>query len=323
MPVCVFSCKLSSINELSLIKPIDIHASKRYNVIMHFVLVDFNNIFFRAHFIGDKIYTSNKYPIGAAFACVHYLSRLSRTLGPSHIALLRDMGKQTWRHQLYPSYKQHRSKTEPELSAQFCLAPFIAEYLKMPLIGFHEYEADDCIATLAVHAQKFAQITIISTDKDLFQLLNDKTRIYNPHTKEFHYADHINTKFQIKPGQMCDYLALIGDTADNLPGIPGIGAKTAVDILQHCQTTSDIYNNLHLYTASAQTKLKGNHSQFQLMHRLVHLSTDIPELCVQNITDMDMYKYTKIYAGSDVQDYLETKITANNLQPPAELLVTI
>ncbi len=288
---------------------------------MHFVLVDFNNIFFRAYFLGEKLYTSKNYPIGAACACIPYLNSLMRTLAPTHIALLRDMGRNTWRHKMYTAYKQNRSKTEPELSAQFCLGPYIAEYMNLPLVGLEEFEADDCIATLAVHAQKFANITIVTTDKDLLQLLNDKIRIYNPSTKTFHYTDHIQEKYQIKSHQIQDYLSLIGDTADNLPGIPGIGPKSAVDILNLCNTTEDIFANIAKYKKSIQDKLHKGREQFDLMKTLICLSDNIESLIVQSELDMTQYKYqfSNSVALDKIKAFFEEKLIHATYTPPADV----
>lgn len=285
---------------------------------MHFVLVDFNNIFFRAYFLGEKLYTSKKYPIGAACACIPYLNSLMRTLAPTHIALLRDMGRNTWRHKMYPAYKQNRAKTEPELSAQFCLGPLIAEYMKLPMLGLSEFEADDCIATLAIHAQKFANITIVTTDKDLLQLLNDKIRIYNPSTKTFHYADHIKEKYQIQPHQIQDYLSLIGDSADNLPGITGIGPKTAVDMLAMCKTTEDIFKNIPHYKKSTQEKLRNGREQFDLMKLLISLSENIEELIVKTEADMAQYKYQfgNSVAIDKVKAFFEERLVDYIYTPP-------
>ena len=280
---------------------------------MHFVLVDFNNIFFRAFFIGDKIYTNRQHPIGAACTFIQYMNTLVRTLAPTHIALARDMGKQTWRHKLYHEYKQHRTKTDPELAAQFCLGPYIADFLEMPLVGFDEFEADDCIATLALEAQKFANVTIVSTDKDLLQLLNDKVRIYNPHTKVFHYKNYIGEKFQIKPHQIRDYLSLIGDSADNLPGVPGIGPKSAVEILQYCNTTEDIFANLQHYKKSVREKLQSHEEKFKLMHKLVGLITDISALRLNHPEEMIRYK-AKAYHVTNlikIKEYLEERLDAD------------
>lgn len=286
---------------------------------MHFVLVDFNNIFFRAYFLGEKLYTSKKYPIGAACACIPYLNSLMRTLAPTHVALLRDMGRNTWRHKMYPAYKQNRSKTEPELSAQFCLSPHIAEYMNLPMLGLNEYEADDCIATLATHAQKFANITIVTTDKDLLQLLNSKIRIYNPSTKTFQYAKYIKEKYTIEPEQIQDYLSLIGDSADNLPGISGIGPKSAVDILALCKTTEDIFTNIPKYKKSTQEKLRNGREQFDLMKTLISLSTDIDEMIVHSDTQMQQYKYqfSNSTALDKIKAFFEEKLVDHTYTPPA------
>lgn len=269
---------------------------------MHLVLVDFNNIFFRAFYIGDKVYTDDNQPIGAACAFIPYINTLVRQLAPTHMAMLRDLGKNTWRHKLYEPYKQNRSKTDPELSAQFKLGPYIAEYLDMPLIGFDNFEADDCIATLATCAKEYSHVTIVSTDKDLLQLLDDKVRIFNPHTRQFHYKQYVCDKFQIKAHQVREYLALIGDSADNLPGVIGIGPKSAVEILQHCEITTDVFDKMHLYSDKVRKKLDGHREQFELMHKLVTLSHDIEHISFNCADELEQYRCKKQYHNTNLDN---------------------
>lgn len=243
---------------------------------MHFLILDINNLLCRAYFAGEKIYTSNNKPIGAICALAQYIQNLTRMLAPTHIAMARDMGSKTWRHQLYPQYKKNRVKSDEELYAQFPLVPVLAEYLGMPLVGHDYYEADDCIATLATQAFQIAHTTIVSTDKDLCQLVNDKVRIYNPHHKQLMTRKNIEEKYQIELERLLEYFALIGDSSDNLPGVSGIGPKTALTILKECKNVLNIGDTIKKFPPGVQKKLMNQEEQIALMKKLITLTHDVP-----------------------------------------------
>lgn len=242
---------------------------------MHLLLLDANNLLCRAFFAGDKIVTSSEKPIGAICALATYINSLIRNLAPTHIAMARDLGANTWRHKLYPQYKKNRIKSDPELYLQFPLVPILAKYMNITVIDNPDFEADDCLATLALQAQPYAHTTIVSTDKDFCQMVNDKIRIYNPHSKSILDEQAVKSKYNLEINQLTDYFALTGDQSDNLPGVSGIGPKTAQIILGHCQKTEFLYDHIDKFAPAIQRKLLNQAECIKLMKTLVTLSTDI------------------------------------------------
>lgn len=257
---------------------------------MHFLILDTNNLLCRAYFVGEKFYTSSGTPVGAICAMATYIQSLIKLLAPTHIAMARDMGGQTWRHKLYPDYKKTRTKADEELYKQFPLVPKLAQYLGIPLIGHNDFEADDCIALLAKQAESIAHTTIVSSDKDLCQLINDKVRMYNTHSKTLMNQQIVETKYGVKLTQLIDYFTLIGDSADNLPGVSGIGPKTALQILEKCPNINELDNNLHHFTPAIQKKLQNQSERINLMRTLITLSTDIPLEINFNNQTKDQFK---------------------------------
>lgn len=242
---------------------------------MHFLILDTNNLLCRAYFVGDKIYTSDGTPIGAIAAMATYIQSLIRLLGPTHIVMTRDMGGPTWRHKMYPDYKKNRTKADEELYKQFPLVPALAAYLEIPLLGHHDFEADDCIATLTKQAEGLATTTIVTSDKDLCQLINDKVRIYNTHSKLILDQGKVEIKYGIPLNRLIDYFTLIGDGSDNLPGVKGIGPKTAVEIINKCSDINCLDTHLHHFKPAVQKKITNQNERINLMRTLFTLSDNI------------------------------------------------
>lgn len=242
---------------------------------MHLLILDTNNLLCRAFFVGDKIYSNNNKPIGAICAMATYIQSLIRLLAPTHLAMTRDMGGKTWRHKTYTPYKQNRTKADEELYLQFPMVPILAKHMNVPLLEHPDYEADDCIATLATQAQEHAHVTIVSTDKDLCQLVNKKVRIYSPHHKQIITEENVKQRYEVEIEQLIDYFALVGDTSDNLPGVSGIGPKSAVNILKYAKTVDDIDKILLKLSPAIQKKLNNQTEQIKLMKQLVTLISDV------------------------------------------------
>ena len=251
--------------------------NKQYN--KHLLILDTNNLLVRSFFVGDKELKTGEKPIGAIQTLAIYINNLIRTLKATHIVMTRDLGRNTWRHNTYPTYKGNRPKADPLLYAQFPLVPVLCEYLEIPLVGHESFEADDCMATLAeqMSTDLDTKVTLVSTDKDLLQLLHhENVHMYSPHTKGFLDQKYIQTKYDVSVNQIRDFFALTGDACDNLPGVSGIGDKGAATILKQCGTLDNVFDYMHLYTKSIQQKLQTGKEQLDLMRRLVTLSNDVP-----------------------------------------------
>src|SRR5699024_9597869 len=224
------------------------------------VLIDGNSIIYRAFFAlpllnNDKgVYTNGMY----GFTTM--LLRILEEEKPTHILVAFDAGKTTFRHATYKEYKGGRQKTPPELSEQFPVLKNLLESFQIPHYQLEQYEADDIIGTLATTggANKW-DVTVISGDKDLLQLVDEHVSV-NVTKKgisevEAYTPSHLKEKMGITPEQVIDYKALMGDSSDNIPGVTGVGQKTAAKLLQEYETLENVYE--HVDDVSGK-KLKEN-----------------------------------------------------------------
>jgi DNA polymerase-1 len=156
-----------------------------------------------------------------------------------------DAGRKTFRNEIYPDYKANRSETPPDLVPQFEQCERLVDALGLARFKVDNYEADDVIATLTTMARAADhEVTILSGDKDLAQLVDEGTRVVDPSKSRRFTMRTVPVKFGVQPSQMVDYLAMAGDSSDNVPGIPGVGPKTASALLQEFGSMDAIYTSL-------------------------------------------------------------------------------
>ncbi len=211
---------------------------------------------YRAFYAIPPMSNSDGLPTNAIYGFVRILERMIAEATPDFIAIAFDTKEPTFRHIKYEDYKAQRKPMPEELVEQL---PWIKEYVKalnLPILEYPGYEADDVIATLAqFHKNYNLHVLIASGDKDLCQLVNDNVAIMNSTFKETEILDKIavKRKFGILPEQIVDYLTLVGDAADNIPGVKGIGAKTATALLNEFDSLENIY--LHLDELKPKQKI--------------------------------------------------------------------
>lgn len=213
------------------------------------VLIDGNSIAYRAFFALPLLNNDKGVYTNAVYGFTMMLNRIMEEEQPTHILVAFDAGKTTFRHSTYGEYKGGRQKTPPELSEQF---PFIRELLDSFQIKRYElenYEADDIIGTLSLQAEAEGfEVKVISGDKDLTQLASSKTTVSI--TKkgitdmEEYTPEHIQEKYGLSPEQIIDMKGLMGDTSDNIPGIPGVGEKTALKLLHQFETVEKLMESI-------------------------------------------------------------------------------
>jgi len=202
---------------------------------------------YRAFYAIPPMSNSEGLPTNAIYGFVRILERMIVEAAPDFIAVVFDTKEPTFRHEKYEDYKAHRPPMPEELVEQL---PWIKEYIKalnLPSLEYPGYEADDVIATLAqFYNTENLYVLIATADKDLCQLVNDKIGIMNSSFKETVILDSVavERKFGVLPEQIVDYLTLVGDSADNIPGVKGIGPKTASSLLREFDSLESIY--LHL-----------------------------------------------------------------------------
>lgn len=246
-------------------------------------LIDASIFIFRSWFaLPDTITDTDGKPFNAAHGYTHFLLKLLKELNPSYIACLFDESLTTsFRNSIYPDYKANRALPPAELKHQFSACRTATRGLGLAEFADTQLEADDLIASLAEQAhQAGLNVTVVSRDKDLAQCLQPGDFLLDGASKYESYADTCE-KYGIKPEQLAEYQALVGDAIDNIPGATGIGPKTALTLLAHYGSLAEMFakqntiEELNIRGAkSLRQKISNNREQIQLSHKLAKLVTD-------------------------------------------------
>jgi len=241
------------------------------------VLVDGSGYIFRAFHGLPMMNRADGTPINAVFGFTKMLMKLSSDLQPSHIAVIFDAGRRTFRNDIYPDYKANRSEPPDELVPQFALVRDATNALGLPAIEMAGFEADDIIASYArLATEAKMDCVIISSDKDLMQLVNPHVSMLDPMKQRPIGADEVVEKFGVTPDRVIDVQALAGDSTDNVPGVPGIGVKTAAELINQ-------FGDLDTLLAQAETikqpkrreNLVSFAEQARISRQLVRLKNDV------------------------------------------------
>lgn len=229
------------------------------------------------HAPGMEMTNAQGEPTGAAFGFVRDVLGLMRKLSPDYLLCAYDMRAKTFRSELYPEYKANRSATPDDLLLQF---DFTREFLKavgIPALGVVGFEADDVLATVARTVSELGGETILATsDKDARQLLDDRTSIYLLRKEKFYRAPELFADWGIRPDQVVDFQALVGDSSDNVPGVPLIGPKVAGDLLQKFETLEGVFDAAVGMKGKRYENIRNGRDLALLSRELVKLRTDVP-----------------------------------------------
>jgi len=251
-------------------------------------LIDGHAQFFRAYHAIRTRMTSpvTKEPTNATFGFVGMILKLLRTLSPDYLAVAIDVSgdKETFRSEIYPEYKANRDAPPEDLFPQVDRCIALLKAIGVPVVGVEEFEADDTVATLAARLTKAnpdLRIRIVSKDKDLAQLLQkDRIEIYDVHTDEVTDVAKLKEDKGITPAQVIDMLALMGDTVDNVPGVPGIGPKTAAELISRYKTLDAVVAEAQKANSEIKGKrlenIRASAAMLPLSKRLVTLRYDAP-----------------------------------------------
>ena len=241
-----------------------------------FVLVDGSSYFFRAFHALPPLTNSEGHPTGAVYGVVNMIRRLLKDVKPTQFAIIFDAPGKTFRHTLYPEYKANRPPMPDDLRRQFKPLISILEALGFPLLIIDGVEADDVIGTLATRASAESLPVLISTgDKDMAQLVNQHVTLINTMSRQVLDPEGVFTKFGVRPDQMIDYLALVGDTSDNVPGVPQCGPKTAVKWLAAHDTLENLITKADTIGGKIGERLRESLSMLPLSQELVTIKTDV------------------------------------------------
>ena len=252
----------------------------------HFYLIDGSGYIFRAYYALPPLSRkSDGLPTGAVSGFCSMLFKLledSRSDDskhkPTHFAVIFDSAKKNFRNDIYSDYKANRTEAPEDLAPQFEYIRKAVKAFNLPSIELLNYEADDLIAT---YAKKIidagAKVTVISSDKDLMQLVSDKIRLYDPMKNKVLGEKEVIEKFGVKPNQVIDVQSLAGDSSDNIPGVPGIGVKTAAELINKYKNLDNLLKNIDEIPQNKRREtLLNNKDKAILSRKLVTLKDDVP-----------------------------------------------
>ena len=241
------------------------------------IIVDVSNFIFRAFFAIRPMHSPDGVPTNAVYGMFTMLLKLLADHKPTHVFLARDTKGGSFRNELYSEYKANRSEPPEELIPQFALIDQLIRQMNLPTFSHNNYEADDIIGSACVQwKDQFDDIWIASGDKDLMQFVGGNTKLLDTMKDKLYSPDDVEEKMGVRPEQIVDYLSIVGDTSDNIPGMKGIGAVGAAKLLKEFGTLENIIAN--------KTELKGkkvieaftDHLEAGLLSKkLVQIVTDI------------------------------------------------
>ena len=240
-------------------------------------LIDAYGFVFRAYHSLPPLTRADGVPVGAVYGFTNMLIKLIASLDVSHIAVVFDSGSKTFRNDLFAEYKANRPPCPEDLKPQFPIIRKTAESLNLTILEKVGYEADDIIATIAKKsAQANFEVLIISSDKDLMQLVDDKVSIYDAMKNKLIKSNEVKEKFFVEPHQVLDLLSLIGDSSDNVPGVKGIGPKTASELINQYGTLENIFKNIDNIKQEKRKKLLNEGIENALLSKkLITLKEDV------------------------------------------------
>ena len=255
-----------------------------------FLVIDGSSLIHRAFFALPPLMTKQGLHTGAVYGLCNMLLKLLGDLQPAYMAVAFDKSRKTFRTELYADYKGQRKPTPSELSEQFPLAMKVLGTMGIPTLELDNYEADDIIGTFAVHAPEDVEVIIVTGDRDELQLVDTRTKVY--YTKRgisdiqiFDEAEFAANYEGLVPKQLIELKGLMGDASDNIPGVPGVGPKTALKLIKEYGDVETVLENIDKVSGKAlKAKLADNKESALLSKQLATICTEAP-------VDTDIAKY--------------------------------
>ena len=266
------------------------------------ILVDGNNLLFRSFYAtaysGVIMKNSKGFPTNALYGFINMMNKIIKEENPSYIMVAFDKGK-TFRHDKYEEYKAGRSETPDELKLQFPKAKEVLEAMGIKYYETDNYEADDIIGTLAkiVDEEDEFIATIVSSDKDLLQLISDEVtvKLLKQTGHIMMTRDEFKNTYQVEPIRMIDLKALMGDSSDHIPGVKGIGEKTAISLISKYGSLDELYNNIDSVSGKTKEKLLADKDNAYMSYDLATIYREVPldfalDDCKYNPTDNSKFR---------------------------------
>lgn len=258
------------------------------------ILVDGSGYLFRAYHALPPLTTTKGLPTGAIYGVTNMLRNIIKTYAPSHIAVIFDTKEKNFRHKIFPQYKANRTEMPDELAQQIEPLHKVIRAMGIPLIAIPGLEADDVIGTLAVTSAKNNKFVLISTgDKDMAQLVNDKVILINTMSNTIMDRQGVIDKFEVPPELIVDYLSLIGDSVDNIPGIEKVGPKTAVKWLKTYGNVANLVQHVNDIPGKIGENLKNGLDKLDLYKELTTIKIDLD----LNLTTNDLQRFDPDYTA--------------------------
>lgn len=291
-----------------------------------FILVDGSSYLFRAYHALPPLNTSKGQPTGAIYGVVNMLRRLIKDYQPEKMAVVFDSKQKNFRHQLYEPYKANRTVMPDDLQQQIAPLFEVIKAMGLTLVVIEGLEADDIIGTLARKAKSSGLFTLISTgDKDFAQLVDDDTYLINTMSQEVYDRNRVIEKFEIPPEQITEYFALIGDSVDNIPGIPSVGPKTAVKWLKTYGNLAKVIESAPDITGKVGEKLREHISLLPLYQELVTIQEKLPiniELSHLSRSEQDFTALQQLFTDLEFKTWLRDLLVLQHGQAQESLTTT-
>ena len=275
----------------------------------HFYLIDGSGYIFRAYYALPPLSRkSDGMPTGAVNGFCNMLFKLledskskENLQKPTHFAVIFDSARKNFRNEIYKDYKANRSDAPDDLIPQFDFIRKSVMAFNLPSVELINYEADDLIATYVEQILKIgAKVTIVSSDKDLMQLFNKNVRIYDPMKNKFLGEEDVIKKFGVKSEKVIDVQSLAGDTSDNVPGVPGIGVKTAAELINKYGNLEKLLSKAHEIKQNKRREtILENKDKALISKKLVTLKKDVPikmkldDFVIKNIDKDKLYEFLR------------------------------
>lgn len=235
--------------------------------------------FYATSFRNQFMYNEKNIPTNGIQGVIRHSLKLIETLHPTHVVMTWDMGRETIRNEWFKDYKSNREAPPEEMLPQFDYVKEIIHDMGIYQLGISGYEADDIIGTLSTMNQD-SEMTIVSGDRDLLQLLNQNNRIWltkKGYTEYHHYTeDRFKEEYGISPMQFIDVKALMGDTSDGYPGVKGIGEKTALKLIKTHNSIDQLLTETDVLTPSIRKKIESDLDSLHISRKLAEIITDAP-----------------------------------------------
>ena len=272
-----------------------------------FILVDGSSYLFRAFHAMPPLTNSDGHPTGAIFGVINMVGKLLEQYQPERIAVVFDAKGKNFRHEMYSEYKAHRPPMPDELRVQIEPIHQIIQALGIPLLVIDGVEADDVMGTLAEQATQVKVDALLSTgDKDMAQLVNSHISLINTMNDQLMTPESVLEKFHVKPEQIIDYLALMGDSSDNIPGVPKCGPKTAVKWLDAYGTIENLIEHADEIKGKVGENLRNNLEQLKLSQQLttIRLDCELP-IALEDIKrrSPDMSELSRLLSEYDLKNW--------------------